>query len=382
MDVTKRHLRWFIALLIGLAGSARAAVLPEERADALYHAYDGGGVQVTGPSVLVRKNVGASVSVVGNYYVDHVSSASIDVMTQGSPYSEKRQQKSLGLDYLRGKTNMSFNYITSEESDYTANTAGVSFAHEFFGDLTSVALSYSQGHDTARQNGRPTFQEDIDRRSFRVSLSQIITKNSLMGMAYEVISDAGYLHNPYRSVRYVTSTATFSWEPEVYPQTRVSHAVGLSGRYYLPYRAALHGEIRIFNDTWGIRAQNATLGYTHPLPKSWLIDVSYRFYTQTAADFYSDLFPYSAATNFRARDKELSQFRSQSFGLGITYQLPFKKWKFIDKGSLNARLEHMLFSYDDYRDVRDAAAKGIRPGDEPLYNFSANVLRLFLSIWY
>ena len=32
-----------------------AAVLPEDRSDAMYHGYDGGGLQVEGPSVLVRK---------------------------------------------------------------------------------------------------------------------------------------------------------------------------------------------------------------------------------------------------------------------------------------------------------------------------------------
>ncbi|MDH3515166.1 MAG: hypothetical protein OEM83_09910, partial [Gammaproteobacteria bacterium] len=32
-----------------------AAVLPEQRVDAMYHYYDGGGVRVTGPALLVRK---------------------------------------------------------------------------------------------------------------------------------------------------------------------------------------------------------------------------------------------------------------------------------------------------------------------------------------
>ena len=44
--------------LLLVAGVARAGVLPEERADALYHYYNGGGVEVDGPSVLVRKNIG------------------------------------------------------------------------------------------------------------------------------------------------------------------------------------------------------------------------------------------------------------------------------------------------------------------------------------
>ena len=62
-----------------LVGSAHAGVLPEDRADVLYFRYDGGGVTIDGPSVLVRKSIGEHVSVAANYYIDMVSSASIDV---------------------------------------------------------------------------------------------------------------------------------------------------------------------------------------------------------------------------------------------------------------------------------------------------------------
>src|SRR5690606_13330154 len=34
-----------------------AAVLPDDRADVLYHRYDGGGVTIDGPSLLVRKKL-------------------------------------------------------------------------------------------------------------------------------------------------------------------------------------------------------------------------------------------------------------------------------------------------------------------------------------
>lgn len=69
---------------------AQAGVLPEDRADALYHRYDGGGVTIDGPSLLVRKKFAEKYSVSANYYMDMVSSASIDVVTTASPYTETR----------------------------------------------------------------------------------------------------------------------------------------------------------------------------------------------------------------------------------------------------------------------------------------------------
>ena len=78
---------------------------------------------IDGPSLLVRKNFKETVSVAGNYYVDNVSSASIDVVTSGaSPYSERREEVRIGGDYLYGKSIFSAGYTNSDESDYTADT--------------------------------------------------------------------------------------------------------------------------------------------------------------------------------------------------------------------------------------------------------------------
>ena len=92
--------------LVLLTAPAKAAILPEDRTDVLYHGYEGGGLKVDGPSVLVRKAYKDKFSFWGNYYVDMITSASIDVVTTASPYTEERKEFSLGMDYLHGKTNM------------------------------------------------------------------------------------------------------------------------------------------------------------------------------------------------------------------------------------------------------------------------------------
>jgi len=145
------------ALLIAMAGNALAGVLPDDRADVLYHLYDGGGVEIDGPSILVRKKVGKSMSLVGNYYVDMVTSASIDVVTTASPYTEERKQWSLGLDYLRGNTTMRVNYVSSVESDYDGETISFSVSQDMFGDLTTLTLGYALGNDLVRRSDDPGF---------------------------------------------------------------------------------------------------------------------------------------------------------------------------------------------------------------------------------
>lgn len=370
-------------LTLAAAGAAGAAVLPEDRADVLYHEYSGGGVTVSGPSVLVRKQVGEQVSLVGNYYVDAVSSASVDVELAASEYTERRVQKSLAVDYLRGGTILSAAYANSSESDYEANTASLSVSQDMFGDLTTVSLGFERGWDTVGQSTDESFERDVDRRNYRLGLSQILTKNLIATFNYEAVTDEGHLNNPYRSYRFrdPDDPAQFrlAGENGKYPRTRTSAAARLGLKYYLPWRAALYASYRYFDDTWEIRADTYELGYTHTFQGGWEFDISYRYYTQTAAEFYADLFEREDQQNFMARDKELSTYQAQTVGLGASYEFLEGGWGFIDRGSINLYLDHMRFTYDDFR---DATATGYLAGQEPLYEFDALVTRAFISLWY
>jgi hypothetical protein len=366
------------ALLLAAAG-AGAGVLPEDRADVLYHRYDGGGVTIDGPSLLMRKKFAEKYSVSANYYVDMVSSASIDVVTTASPYREERTQGSVALDMLNGKTQYSLSFTNSEENDYTANSASFDVSQDMFGDLTTLSFGYSRGWDEVRKRGDDAFIEPVDRRTYRVGLSQIVTPALMMGLSYELVVDEGFLNNPYRSVRYLdpASPAGYAYQAEIYPHTRTSNAASVRARYFLPYRAALHGEYRYFTDTWGIGAHTAEIGYTHPWTDRWIFELGLRFYTQGNAEFYSDLFPGVDAQNFLARDKELSSFSNQMISLGTTYELSLG-WKFLQRSTLSFYFDRMMFQYDDFRDLTSTGA----PGAEELYGFDANVFRFFFSGWF
>ncbi len=367
---------WLVSLV------SIAAVLPEDRADGLYHYYNGGGIQIDGPSLLVRKKVANNVSVSANYYVDNISSASIDVVTTASKYEEKRTQMSLGIDYLHDDTIMSASFTTSDENDYAADTMNFSISQEVFSGLTTITMGYGRGSDVVTRRGDNVFSEDVDRRAYRLGLSQVITRNLLVGFFYETITDEGFLNNPYRTVRYIDSNPGnllgYAYEPEVYPGTRTSNAGSVRARYHLPYRAAVYGSYRYYTDTWDISAHTAEVGYTHTLGDPWVFDFSLRYYTQTKAEFYSDLFPFQQAQNFLARDKEMSTFSNNAVRLGVSYDLIRDGWSFIDRGSINLIYERIMFNYDDFRDLRGTAPVG----EEPLYGFDADVIQLFFSIWF
>jgi hypothetical protein len=370
-----------IAVILLINGNSLfATVLPEDRADVMYHRYDGGGVEVDGPSILVRKSFTGNLSLNANYYVDSISSASVDVVSSASPYTEERTETSLSMDYLHNKTLMSLAFTRSDESDYQAETGSVAISHDMFGDLTTVSLGYAVGNDDISRNGDSDFSDTLTRQNYRIGVSQILTRESILDIDWETITDEGYLNNPYRAYRYLDplSERGYSFLPERYPSTRTSNALALRLKYYLPYRAALSGEYRYFNDTWGVSANNVEIAYTHPLLDDWVVDVRYRYYTQNAADFYNDLFSRQDEQNYLARDKELSTFQSHTIGFTASYDFNTTKWQLIDKGSLNFSLDLIRFQYDDFRNI---TSRGIA-GEEPLYSFTANVIKAYVSIWY
>lgn len=348
---------------------AVAATLPEDRTDLLYHYYKGGGVTARGPALLVRKSAGDSVSLSGRYYVDTVSSASIDVVTTASPYKDKREEYGFGVDWLYRNSLMSAFVSTSDENDYRAETYGLNVAHDLFNGMTTVSLGYGQGNDRVGRVDN-AFEADLRRYQYRLGITQILTRSLLLGINYEDVAESGYLANPYRSARLLGASL-----PEVYPGTRDSQAIavrlvkGFAGQDK-PVGSSVRAEYRYFRDSWDIRSNTLGLSYQRYFGPRWLFELRYRYYQQSAASFFSDNF--TSEQTYMSRDKELSTFDSHTLGVKWSWTFAKQRFLFFNRASLNFSHDYISFNYDDFTDVRTG---------QP-YSFGANVYQLYLSAWY
>lgn len=379
----------FFALVTGLVGwlllgqLATAATLPQDNVDILYHRYEGGGMVIDGPSVLVRKSAGPQVSVSGQYYVDMVSAASVDVLATASEYTEERTEYTLGVDYLHDDSILSLGYTNSSENDYEANTVYFSTSQEFFGGMSTVTLGYARGWDDVGVVGNDSFNEEAKRQNYQLGLSQVVTRNSLLGLDLEVVTDEGFLQNPYRRNRYIDPNDPTNFildQPERYPDTRTSFSVATRALYYLPYRASIRGEFRYFSDSWGIDAQTYELAYVHALNPRWTLEGRARYYVQDEADFYSDLYAFENSQTHLARDKEMSAFSGTTLGGGVVYEWKQTSLPGIQRLQASLLVDWLDFSYDNFRDV--TASGDFLPGQEPLYSFDAFVTRASLILEY
>jgi Protein of unknown function (DUF3570) len=378
-----------IAALL-LVRSTSADVLPDDRADLFYSKYSGGGMDITGESILVRKKFTENIAVEANYFVDKVSGASIDVLSQASVIKDERKQKTGTVEYLHDKTTYTASYISSVERDYVSNTASFSLSQDMFGDLTTVTLGYSKTNDKVGENNGTAFVPVIDwlghaqTSSYAAGVSQILTKNLITGVNLNVIADSGYLANPYRSIRYLDSTNAkgYSLSSQVYPDTHTSTAVQVQAKYYLPYRAAVTGSYRFYTDTWGVIGNTYELDYTHPIRNIWIFEGRVRYYKQNQANFYSDLFPFADAQNFEARDQNLAALDNTTIGAKVTYAFLPDGWKFFKRATLTFDISRIRFNYLDFRNIKYYGVPQYAPGTEPLYQFNATVGQLFMSVFF
>ncbi len=359
---------WYISTI----GIVYAASLPEDRSDVQYHYYDGGGVEVDGATVLVRKGFAQNFSFYGKYHQDSITGASPDVLAGASRYSEDRDEYTIGANFIYDNTLMSTFYSYSDEDDYEANTAGFDISHDMFGDLTTVSLGFSYGDDTIMRVDAPNFEEDLTRYQYRVSLSQILTKTIKASVAYEAIVEDGYLNNPYRFV--IIGNVPQGLGSEVYPGTRTSQAAKVQATKYWDFRGATTLAYRYFRDTWDITAHTVDFTYSQYIGGRWLTDFFLRYYTQDAADFYSNNF--AVARNYMARDKELSTFDNYSVGAKVSYKV-FDEYSMFNNGTINFAAEYIDYQYDDYSGIEDFSQI-----TNDSYSFDAAVFQLFFSVRY
>jgi hypothetical protein len=372
-----------------------ADVLPDDRADIFYSKYSGGGMDITGESVLVRKKFTENFAVEASYFIDKVSGASIDVLSQASQIKDERKQKTGTVEYVHDKTTYTASFINSVERDYKSDTGSFSLKQDMFGDLTTLALAFSNTNDTVGENNGTAFVPVVtwlghaESRSYDIDLSQILTKNLIAGVNFNVITDQGYLANPYRSVRFKNGTGGYSLGSQVYPDTRTSTAIQVEAKYFLPYRAAITGSYRYFRDTWSIVGNTYEVDYTHPISNIWILEGRFRYYKQNHADFYSDLFDYAGEYRFEGRDQDLAAQDNYTIGAKATYAFLPNGWKIFKRATITGDVSRITFHYLDFRNIKyygATAAPGViggyPPGTEPLYQFNATVYQLYISMFF
>ena len=116
-----------------------------------------------------------------------------------------------------------------------------------------------------------------------------------------------------------------------------------------------------------------SISYVHPWGP-FTFTAKYRYHGQDDAHFFRDLFPRAQATNFRGRDKELSELYSNTYSLRASYQFldENRSWSFLKRGTVTAAYDRLHVKYPSFTDLTTGGH----------YELDANIIQLYVSLWY
>lgn len=274
-------------------------------------------------------------------------------------------------DLLNRLTSVTYGAHLSIEHDYASVGLRSGITRDFFQRNTTLGLSGAYNHDTVLPiGGAPTPLTPMppptaapvggegeggggsatpgpgkgkDVLDGVVSLTQILDRDTFLRADYSFDRTSGYLNDPYKLLSLVQDWgAAAPGEPVAYlyesrPTVRRQQAVFGELRRYVA-GVVLDASYRYFWDDWGIVSHTVEAFPRIPLGHGRSIEPHFRWYRQTAADFYR---PYlvdgQPLPQYASADSRLTDFQAVTWGL--KYAMP------INDG------DHISFSAEYYRQL-------------------------------
>lgn len=268
--------------------------------------------------------------------IDHYTSASsdkIDPSTISSPsYSDLRIYPSLSWSVQNeaAGTTVGLHASFSREYDYTSFGIGalytkasgdknreLSLQLQAYLDRWKVIYPVELRSGMSPADGHAGFSP---RNSFSatLSLSQVVNPDFQLLVLAEPTYQSGLLATRYQRV-YFTSGGV---QAENLPGTRFKLPLGLRASYFLGDRLILRGYYRYYSDNWAVRAHTAELEVPYKITPFFSLTPFYRYYSQTAADYFAPYGQHLSTETYFTSDYDLSAFDSHFFGGGFRLAPP------------------------------------------------------------
>lgn len=194
---------------------------------------------------------------------------------------------------------------------------------------------------TGNPDYNPSFTEftNTNRNSYSIGLgfSQILTKKLQISIVADLVQQEGLLSTPFQRVYFKDVDDSFiqkfhlADDVERLPDTRLKMAFGGSLNYYVNERIVIRTYYRYFTDDWNINSHTASIEIPVKITDKFTLYPNYRYYMQTAAQYFAPYNEHLSTEEFYTSDYDLSEFNAHQYGLGVSYTDIFTKmhvWKF------------------------------------------------------
>jgi hypothetical protein len=264
-------------------------------------------------------------SVSGQYLVDVVSAASVDIVSTASRnWNEVRQEGNVQGAYKPGNLGASVNGSVSSEPDYLSWAAGGELTQDLLAKNLTLQLGYGHGHDVAGRTGTPfsVFSRVLDRDAFKGAIGLVLDRATVASFIGDVDLEGGDPSKPYRyiplfapgtnvprgaPIELVNSLRVSARPLEQLPLSRQRYA--LTGRLAHRYsRATLRLDERLYGDSWAMLATTTDVRFLFDLGDRVETGPHARVHVQSAVSFWERAYTLGPGFDFpalRTGDREL-----------------------------------------------------------------------------
>ena len=256
--------------------------------------------------------------------VDSITSASA-ATGSAVEWTEERYEGGAGYMHTLGDLRLGGSFRTSTESDYDSNFVGVRGELSLFEKNTVLALNLGRSFDRI-SNGVmaggliPPQKESLHTGLTSLSVTQLLSPQIVANLTWDFIDAHGYQANIYRRV-----TGGDTPVPELVPELRLRNAVYAGARGFMcPTGSTGVLGYRFYIDDWGIVAHTIDAKLIQELHPGLEARVRYRYYMQSAADFYREIYSKAEILDagvYKTEDEKLSAFTTHTIGGQVTVAL-------------------------------------------------------------
>ena len=257
-----------------------------------------GLMHVTEPIVWGRARVAEVWEVQASAAVDIVSGASPQLVSNlggrpvqtisGASIYDRRRTADAKVSRRFGEATLAASYLFSKEEDYRSRAFGLEGRMDFDQRNTTLALGYGRSRDRVGSSDNPALDEPRNTHEYLAGVTRVLDPLAVVQSTVTWTRGRGWYNDPYKATASIGADGRLLVSADLRPDARDTLAWLTRYRHHFPAAGGtLQADYRFYRDDWGIRAHTLEAAWHQRLNERWALRPALRYYTQSAADFYS-----------------------------------------------------------------------------------------------
>lgn len=256
-----------------------------------------------------------------------------------SHMEDERKAWSADLSHQFGRFNLTGGFAQSRESDYHSTGWSVNTLTDINQKNTTLLLGVAGTDDDVKVFFQQPWEEKQN-LDFIAGITQVVDPRTSVSFNLTYGHTTGYLSDPYKLIQQNVEVLPGIFLKRTFPENRPDSrsrwiALASINHAWTQLNGAIDASYRFHHDDFGITSHTILLTWLQKLGSKVILSPSFRFYQQSAADFYRLTLDGSGITGvsrptgqapYYSADYRLSEMRTLTYGLKLIWT-PTDAWQ-------------------------------------------------------